>query len=288
MQGVGRRARQGAARLTVGAVLERYRREVTPGKRGASAEDYRLRAICRRPLASIPLIELASPDIATYRDARLACVAPATVTRELIVIAHALEIARREWGIGPRENPVRFVRRPRATRGRDRRLRGDEEARLLAACAAARNPSLLPVVRLALETAMRQGEIVSLARSDIDRARRIALLKDTKNGHHRAVPLSPAALAVIDALPEGPGRLFGALTTGAVKRAFRRASCRAGLQDLRFHDLRHEATSRLFERGLSTMEVATITGHRTLAMLYRYAHLDAEALARKLAGLSDA
>jgi integrase len=272
-----------ARRVTLGAVLERYRAVVSPTKRGASVEYYRLRSIARRPIARIPLRELSTADLAVYRDTRLGEVAAATVNRELILVGHAIEIARREWGVALATNPVRLLRRPRPGRGRDRRLGPGEEARLLAACRAARNRALLPVVGLALETAMRQGEIVALERARFDAARRIVALADTKNGERRVVPLSPRALAVLGALPMAGPRFFPGLTAEAVKRAFIRARNRAGLEDLRFHDLRHEAVSRLFELGLSTMEVAAITGHRTLAMLRRYTHLDAAALALKLA-----
>ena len=110
-----------------------------------------------------------------------------------------------------------------------------------------------------------------------------AHLPDTKNGEARSVPLSSTAIQTLRALPRSlHGQVFPGLTTEAVKRAFARAVRRAGIEDLRFHDLRHEATSRLFERGLNIMEVASITGHKDLRMLRRYTHLKAEDLARKL------
>jgi integrase len=158
-----------------------------------------------------------------------------------------------------------------------------EEIRLLKACREARNSYLLPILRLALETAMRQGELVNLRWEHIDLTRRITYLPDTKNGEARTVPLSTAAIKVLHSLPRSmTGQVFPGLTTEAVKRAFARAVRRAGIEDLRFHDLRHESTSRLFERGLNIMEVASITGHKDLRMLRRYTHLKAEDLARKL------
>jgi integrase len=130
---------------------------------------------------------------------------------------------------------------------------------------------------------MRQGELVNLRWEHIDLTRRITYLPDTKNGEARTVPLSTAAIKVLHSLPRSmTGQVFPGLTTEAVKRAFARAVRRAGIEDLRFHDLRHESTSRLFERGLNIMEVASITGHKDLRMLRRYTHLKAEDLARKL------
>jgi len=268
---------------TLRDVLSRYHDEVTPLKRGASAEAPRLRAMMLRPIAEIKIAALSSSVIAKYRDARLKEVAGATVNKELNLIAHALETARREWGIHIAENPVRLVRRPQGAKPRDRRLHGDEEQRLLGACADARNPFLLPVVKLAIETAMRQGEIVSLDWKHVDLKKCIAYLPETKNGEARGVPLSSAAITTIRALPQSlSGNLFPGITAEAIKRAFMRACARAELEDFRFHDLRHEATSRLFEKGLNPMEVASITGHKTLQMLKRYTHLRAEDLVKKL------
>lgn len=268
---------------TLRDVLSRYHDEVTPLKRGASAEASRLRAMMRRPIAELKIAALSSTHIAKYRDGRLKEVAGATVNKELNLIAHALETARREWGIHIPENPVRLVRRPQGTKPRDRRLVGDEGQRLLAACMDARNPFLLPIVKLAIETAMRQGEIVSLDWKHVDLKKPIAHLPVTKNGDPRSVPLSSTAVATIHALPHSiTGKLFPGVTTEAIKRAFMRACERAEIENFHFHDLRHEATSRLFEKGLNPLEVASITGHKTLQMLKRYTHLRAEDLARKL------
>lgn len=268
---------------TLRDVLSRYHDEVTPLKRGASAEAPRLRAMMLRPIAEIKIAALSSSVIAKYRDARLNEVAGATVNKELNLIAHALETARREWGIHIAENPVRLVRRPQGAKPRDRRLVGDEGQRLLMACEDARNPFLLPVVKLAIETAMRQGEIVSLDWKHVDLKKCIAYLPETKNGEARGVPLSSVAVATIRSIPQSiNGRLFPGVTAEAIKRAFMRACKRAEIEDFHFHDLRHEATSRLFEKGLNPMEVASITGHKTLQMLKRYTHLRAEDLVKKL------
>lgn len=148
----------------------------------------------------------------------------------------------------------------------------------------AKNPYLYPVVRLAIETAMRQGELAGLCWEHVDLRRRIAHLPDTKNNEARTVPLSSAAVDILRSLPHSVGdEVFSGVTVEAIKRSFARAVRRAGIEDLRFRDLRHEATSRFFERGLNIMEVSAITGHKDLTMLKRYTHLRAEALAKKLA-----
>jgi integrase len=130
---------------------------------------------------------------------------------------------------------------------------------------------------------MRQSELVGLKWKNIDFQRRTAFLPHTKNGESRSVPLSAEALNVLGNLPRSiSGDVFPGLTTTAVKKAFTRATRRAEIEDFHFHDLRHEATTRLFERGLNIMAVAAITGHKDLRMLQRYTHLKAEDLARKL------
>lgn len=268
-------------------VIDRYIREVTPSKRGAGPEEARLKALKKRPIAQMKMSALSSSHIARYRDDRLRIVSSGTVNKELNHLAHVIETARREWGVQLPENPVRLVRRPAAPKSRDRRFTADEEARLIAACEDARNPYLKPIVILAIETAMRQGEIVGLQWPHINLKKRVAHLPLTKNGEARSVPLSKKAAAVLRRLAKAKGArlngpVFRELTAEAIKRAFMRACKRAGLEDFHFHDLRHEGTSRLFEKKLNPIEVASVTGHKTLQMLRRYTHLRAEDLVRKL------
>ena len=275
-------SRAEAESTTLRELLERYLAEITPLKKGAVPETNRLRALMRLPLARRYVAGIRGLDIARYRDERLREVSSATVKRDLVLLGHVFEVARKEWGIHI-HNPVRDIKLPSDSRPRDRRLQAGEETRLLAACRQARNPHLLPIVQLALETAMRQGELIRLRWEHIDLNRRTAHLPDTKNGEARTVPLSTMAVEVLRALPRSlHGDVFPGLTTEAIKRAYIRAVRRAGIEGLRFHDLRHEATTRLFEKGLNIMEVASISGHKDLRMLRRYTHLKAEDLARKL------
>lgn len=280
-------SRAEAESTTLGELLQRYLEDVTPLKKGAASETSRIRALLRHKLANRYVASIRGVDIARYRDERLKKVSPGTAKRDLVILSHLFEVARKEWGIHV-YNPVRDIKLPPHAKARDRRLRPgeegteDEETRLLAACHEARNPFLLPIVRLALETAMRQGELVSLRWEHIDLTRQIAHLPDTKNGESRTVPLSSIAVSVLRPLSRGTCHVFPGLTTEAVKRAYIRAVRRANIENLRFHDLRHEATTRLFEKGLNIMEVASITGHKDLRMLRRYTHLKAEDLAKKL------
>ena len=275
--------RRVAQRLSLAEILERYRREVTPTKRGATDENLRLKAMAQRPFARIRMSALTSSHLAAYRDERLKVVSGATVNRELSTLSHAIDTARREWDVYLPTNPCTLVRRPPQGRPRDRRLQGDEEKRLLAACGGARNRWLAHFVALAIETGMRRGELLGLLWDNVDLERRTAFLPVTKNGESRGVPLSSRAVAVLRTLPPSTnGSVFGELTREALKQSFKRAVRRAGIAGLRLHDLRHEATSRFFEKGLNVMEVASVTGHKTLQMLKRYTHLSATDLATRL------
>jgi integrase len=157
----------------------------------------------------------------------------------------------------------------------------DEEARLLSACQSV-NPELHAIARFAIETAMRQGEIIGMTWGMVDLRRHVVHLPDTKNGLARDVPLSVAVLEVLGALPRRMDGKVWTYTQEGMRASWRRALKQAGITGLTFHDLRHEATSRLFEKGFNPMEVSTITGHKTLQMLKRYTHLRAEDLAKRM------
>jgi integrase len=247
---------------------------------------------------------LRGADLADYRDARLAGVeferflraraaseipvhgdddprpvGADTVRLELAIIGNLYRIAATEWRMEGLVNPAKAVRKPPPGRARDRRLAGDEEARILAAA----SPVFRRAVVIALETAMRRGELAALRWSDVDLARAVARVREAKNGEPRDVPLSPRAMEALRALPRRLDGLVVGLTGDGLTQAWARACAAAGVTGLRLHDVRHEAISRLFERGWSVAEVAAVSGHRTWTQLRRYTQLRAESLARKLA-----
>lgn len=271
-----------AENTTLAEILTRYKDEITPKKRSAVSEVARINGIQRRPVCHRTLTLLSTADLASYRDERLKTVSPATVVRELNTISHAIDTARREWGIHLAQNPCRLVRRPSPPRGRLRRLVGNEERLLLAAADSGRTAYMRPLIVLAIETGMRRGELLALEWRHVDLERRVAHLPLTKNGDCRDVPLSTRAVETLRALMTGGSVRVFEVAPNAVRLAWERLVRRAGLMDLHFHDLRHEAVSRLFERGLNVVEVSTISGHKELRMLQRYAHLRAEDLALRL------
>jgi len=274
-----------AERTTLGELLTRYRDEITPSKRSAHSERARLQALLGRDICHRTLAKLTSSDLSGYRDYRLKDVAPATVVRELNTISHALDLAQREWGLWLPRNPAKLVRRPSVPQGRKRRLEQGEEQRLLDACDRGRTPLMKPLVIVAIETGMRRGEILGLEWQHVNFEKRTAHLPLTKNGDARDVPLSRRATGVLRALFDAPERhptLAFPMTGNAVRLAFEHLRVRAGLADFHFHDLRHEAVSRFFEKGLNIAEVSAISGHKELRMLQRYTHLRAADLVHRL------
>ena len=284
---------------TLGDILRRYLKEVTPAKKGADIEEIKINALLRDRICSIRMSALSGMDLAGWRDRRLKTVKGSTVNREMAIISHAIDIARKEWSIHI-ENPCRLVRRAPSSNSRDRRVISGEEKFLCEALKFTKNKYIEPMIFLAIETGMRRGELLSLVWENIDFDKRTAYLPDTKNGEVRTVPLSTTALRILQSMPETLEGAVFPITMDSFKKAYERTLQRAKclylkhctangirpnmkfLTDLHFHDLRHEAASRFFEIGLNVMEVASITGHKSLQTLKRYTHLRAEDLALKL------
>ena len=213
-----------------------------------------------------------------------------TIRKEIFMLSKLFSYAEKEENITlPRGNPVEKISKPGEGKARDRRLTKDEMKKLLAECKASRNIYLLPAVELAIELAMRQGEILALDWKDVDQGRSIATIRESKTDDDdvqgRIVPLSPRAINILKILPRKIGNKTKVIPVQRMTlyHVFHAAVVRAGIKDFTFHDLRHESLSRLSERGdFSMLEMAAVSGHRTLQMLKRYNHQDAERLAKKL------
>lgn len=268
-----------AERMTVRDAIERYLASISDQNK------QRIERSTGRPvvtaLGHISLFNLSNQHLADFRDQQLQSVGPTTVVHRLSLLSKVLKIAAQEWNV-PFPKGIPTVRKPKRPRGRDRRLQEGELERLLNALS--ETPAVQQIVSIAVETAMRRGELVKIEWQHVNWKARTLHIPETKTGVPRDVPLSERALAVLSAISASStrqGRVFD-LRPDSVSQAFERACKRAGIEGLRFHDLRHEATSRFFEMGLNTMEVATITGHKTLEMLNRYTHLRAESLVDRL------
>jgi integrase len=174
-----------------------------------------------------------------------------------------------------------MIKKPSSTQGRDRILNDEELGRLFIELEKI-SPWYKPLAEFAIETAMRRGELMSLLWVNVDFEKSVAFLPLTKNGDSRYVPLSVKAIRILKLLPLGiDGRVFP-LNKGTVSILFLRAARRAKIEDIHFHDLRHMAITRLAFKFSNPMEIAAISGHKSLSMLRRYTHIKAEDLVQKL------
>lgn len=267
-------------------VFERYAREVSPTKRGARWEQIRLQAFGKMPIADIPISQITPTLLGQWRDLRLGSVQSGTVLREITLMTSVLEHCRREWRL-IQVNPMRDVRKPKAPRARDRLISEDEILRVTLALGYDGPPietlsqQVAVMFLTAIETAMRAGELAALRWSDVDVTRRVARLRDTKNGDAREVPLSAAAVDLLEQLRGvDPVKVF-TVPPASRDALFRKARKRAGLEGFTFHDARAEACVRLSKK-LDVLELARVIGHRDPRSLMCYFRETAEEIAKKL------
>jgi integrase len=276
--------------VKVADLLKRYLDEVTPTKRGRVDEAIRVRNFLKQPFASVTLNDVTASMFSAYKDKRLNEVKPSTVRRELAILRSIINYGIREWGVSITENPISKIAIPSDGKSRTRRVDPEELDLLLSLSETRRAPFLFFGITIALETGMRRGELLSVLWSDLDLSRSLLRIRTTKNGHERVIPLSMKATKAFEELKalsaEESGQILP-LSPNAFRLAWQRLKQEASGQlptitSLRFHDFRHEAISRFFEKGLTVPEVALISGHRDVRMLFRYTHLKPESVLSKL------
>lgn len=251
------------------------------------------------PFSEFSLTGLSSKDLIEWRkdlldereekvEDRTPLYSPQTIIHRLNLLSHLYNQLADHFEIDL-YCPVTKSCRPKNSPARMRRVyRGStEEKKLFKACEKNTNhPWLIYCVKLALETCLRRGEIYQIDWNEIDLDSRFPsiILKETKTESPRTIPLWPTAVQTLEEYsqihnPDKTGKLFPINNTTMITREFGSMVKSAGIEDLRFHDLRHEATSRLFEEtDLRDIEIMSITGHKTSAMLNRYTHLQAKKL----------
>lgn len=275
------RKRGALPRYTVLQALQKYAEEVSPGKKGGAWELKRLQTFIREPWAGKLLQDLKAPDLAKWRDQRLLGVTPGSVRRDLTVLRSVFKLAVKEWQWIDK-SPMEGLTIPSENKPRTRRITWQEVRRQCRALGyrtgkvESKQQEVALAFLIALRTAMRAGEILSLEPEAVDLVSRVAHLKDTKNGDDRDVPLSRAAL-----------RLFkswkGWTIDGALMDAlFRKARGKAGLSGFTFHDSRAEALTRMSSK-LDPFELARVSGHKDMSLLLaRYYRKSASEIAKKL------
>jgi integrase len=259
---------------TFGDLLEKYIKEVLPTKRGERPERLRLQRLIdgHDPLAAVRLDEIGAEHFAGWRDRRLASVSAASVLREWSTLGHACQIAIKEWR-WLFVHPMQGVTKPEPHKPRIRRISDDEVERICLACGY--NIDAVPdtaqarvgaILRFAIETAMRAGEICGMCWVDVNLDRRVVHLPKTKNGYARDVPLSREAIRILNQVRGIDEDSVFAVRGASLDALFRKARDRALIEGLHFHDSRREALTRMAAK-VDVMTLAKISGHRDLRIL---------------------
>ncbi|MCQ9618416.1 site-specific integrase [Paenalcaligenes niemegkensis] len=297
---------------TLQDALTRYLAEISIHKKGAAQESSIARLWCSTLIANRALNRITQADIQRIRDEWLATKAPATVTRRLALLSHLYTTAIKDWLMPELQNPAALVRWPQPRDARDRRLYDRIQLRgvPISECPpseldwliqSTRSKTLPTMMTLAVETGMRRTEIALIRREHVDLARNVITVPETKNGETRYVPISPFAKHALRKYLVGRplrGRIF-TVSPESVTRAFIRTREQARQRyealcshygrrphpdyflELRLHDLRHEAASRLAPH-FDMHQLAKILGHRDTRMTMRYYHPHGQDLAREL------
>jgi integrase len=269
--------------------FDRYASEVSIHKRGARWEKIRLEAIARHAVGKTTLGEMRLCDVSSdilgrWRDHRLLTVTGATVNRDMNLLSHVFNMARREWK-WIAASPTADVRRPKGAPPRDRRISEDEIDRMCLALGFAdrvetKSQAAAAAFLFALETAMRAGEICALRPDWISGSVAHLPASANKNGIKRDVPLNARAIEILNLLPPSDDTCFG-ITAASLDALFRKAKGNASIDDMTFHDSRHEAITRLAKK-LNVLELARTVGHKNLNELQTYYNETAAELAKKL------
>lgn len=259
-------------------------------KKIVRCETSRLQILIKR-WGSLPISKVDKSEVITLRDDLLRMGRSGeTINHYFNTISKLFQMLNDEWDLDI-ANPIKGIKRMPPSQGRTKRVNVELESILLSGCEQLSLPLLRSIIQFAIQTGMRRGEIMGLSWADVDLPNRKAYLHQTKNGEPRQVPLTRQAMVVLEALSKDEEKVFP-MGMDALRSQFTRLKEYAKGQwngvginpfdDLRFHDLRHEALSRLSDAGLNVIELSHISGHRTLGMLKRYTHPSHEAIFLKL------
>ena len=270
---------------TLHKALDKFAEEVAPKRKGERWEVIRCGKL-KREIKDCKLEEFTAAKIAKWRDDMVKVRAPSSVRREMNLLKSVLDIARKEWGWLD-SNPMADVKRPPNAKSRKRGIRQSEIDAIVEGLgwepwitAERRSDEVAIAFLLGVETAMRNGEMLSLEWDDVDLQRRVVLVRDTTNSDDREVPLSTMAVKLLECLPRTGEKCFS-VSSGVRDALFRDARDGAGVHGVHFHDSRSEGISRLSKK-FDVLDLARITGHRDLKSLLHYYHTDVAELAKKL------
>lgn len=269
-------AKNNYGHITLREIIVRFRDECVPHRRYPYDDGLRIRRFLETmDFLDKPVAEVGLPEFNRYRDRLLTQVKPATVQREFMMLHAIFKTARVDWE-WIKDSPIRGIRIPKQPPPRNKRWDDASVAKMMGVMDA----EMAVVFQLALETAMRLGEIAKLRWDDVDLKRRFVLCKDTKNGDDRKVPLSSRAVELLESLPRSGDKCFSK-SAGYMGNRFVIYRRRAGVEGLTFHDTRHEALTRLSQK-MGVLDLARVAGHRDLKSLMTYYNPTVEELAARL------
>jgi integrase len=259
-------------KITLRDVVERYLKEITPLKKGRDSEKRRINHLLKEPLCNQTICSLETKHFIAFRNNRIKD-GNKTCHYDLVLLSHMYNVAINQWNLFKLDNPLLNVPKPKLNLPRERRLTEYEYNFLVKGNYP--QQTLRHIIEFAIETGMRRGEILNIKQEHIKG--QTLLIPQTKNGYPRTIPLTKRALYILDNT-----QTPFPYTPNALRLAWDRLRIKGNIEDLHFHDLRHEAISRFFEKGLSIPEVALISGHKDVRMLFRYTHLKAEDILKRL------
>jgi len=259
-------------KLSLGDLINRYKLEITPLKKGCERENQRLNRLLKESIINKKVYVLNTSDFLEFKLKRIKD-GNRTCAYDLALLHHIYNTAIKQWCYPIQHNPLSNIQKPRCNPPRERRLNDNEAKYILNH--QFKNKNMNNIIELAIETGMRKSEILSITKDDVKD--NCIYLSDTKNNSPRKIPLTKKVKEIIK-----KSILPYSISSNAVRLNWYRMTKRAGIVDLHFHDLRHEAISRFFEKGLSIPEVSLISGHKDVRQLMRYTHLKIEGLINKL------
>jgi integrase len=277
--------------ITFATAAIHYQKTHSIHKKIVRSETYRLQILIKR-WGELAIEKVDKLAVLKLRDDLLALGRSGeTVNHYFNTLSKLFQMVNNEWDL-PIPNPIKGIKRMPPAKGRTKRINGATEQLLLSSCDALSLPLMRSIIQFATQTGMRRGEVMGLSWTDIDLPNRKVYLHDTKNGDHRQVPLTQDAVAILSALTKDESGKVFPMSLVTLRIQFERVRSHAQkkwsevginpFDDLRFHDLRHEALSRLSDAGLNVIELSHISGHRTLSMLKRYVHCSHPAIFMKL------
>ena len=266
---------------TLSEVCDLYGQIKSIQKNGYREERYRLQQIAASPVGRMDIRYITDKQVEDYFKNLEENFNTGTVRKMYFLFKSVLQFSNADLGIATPFNPLSNINVPKDSTPRTKRLNKDEREVLVLALQLLCNKDLANLIEFAVESGMRRSEILRIHSKDIDVRTHLLHIPKAKNGHSRTIPLTKRASEILGEQQSKHSDTLFPLTANAVNLGWQRFRKKIEMDELRFHDLRHEAISTFFEKGLSIPEVQLISGHRDVRQLFRYTHINPESVLKK-------